>query len=56
MEIGKKSLSKVINIKDNKIICPNCKKKSNNQYEPFCSKNCSDLDLMKWLFDKSSIN
>ena len=31
-----------------KIKCPNCKKNAIEHYIPFCSKKCSDIDLMKW--------
>ena len=42
---------KIINFRKLKSKCPTCKKKSSNTYTPFCSKKCSDLDLMKWLSD-----
>ncbi len=31
--------------------CTNCKKKyqNYNQFYPFCSKKCSEIDLSKWL-------
>ena len=29
--------------------CPICKKDSQPQYRPFCSKRCADVDLAKWL-------
>ena len=32
--------------------CPTCKKDSIEHYTPFCSKKCSDIDLMKWLSDE----
>ena len=47
---------KVIKITNKKIKCPNCKKKSLDPYTPFCSKKCSDLDLLKWLSDERYIN
>ncbi|TYP63092.1 hypothetical protein A9A71_120424 [Stutzerimonas stutzeri] len=28
--------------------CPICKKDSQPQYRPFCSKRCADVDLAKW--------
>ena len=28
--------------------CPMCKKETAQQYRPFCSKRCADLDLGKW--------
>ena len=36
--------------------CPICKNKSITEFLPFCSKKCSDLDLMKWLSDENYIN
>ena len=52
MEI--KPLSKkILRIRSKSAIkCPTCKKKSSEPYIPFCSKKCSDLDLMKWLSDE----
>ena len=35
-----------------KIKCPVCKKLSAIAFMPFCSKRCSDIDLMKWLSDE----
>ena len=29
--------------------CPMCKKPTIEEYRPFCSKRCADLDLAKWL-------
>ncbi|MFN3274479.1 MAG: DNA gyrase inhibitor YacG [Paracoccus sp. (in: a-proteobacteria)] len=29
--------------------CPICAKPSVQQYRPFCSKRCADVDLAKWL-------
>ena len=43
---------KISSIKKNKKIkCPICKKIAVIPYIPFCSKKCSDLDLIKWLVD-----
>ena len=36
-----------------KIKCPTCKKVAIEHYIPFCSKKCSDIDLMKWLSDEN---
>ncbi len=36
-----------------KIKCPTCKKDAFKNYIPFCSKKCSDIDLMKWLSDEN---
>tara|TARA_B100000686_G_C16692547_1_gene918544 strand:- start:59 stop:238 length:180 start_codon:yes stop_codon:yes gene_type:complete len=56
MEIEKKLSSKIIKLQKKKIKCPTCKKKSLDPFTPFCSKKCSDLDLMKWLSDENFIN
>lgn len=29
--------------------CPICKAESVQQYRPFCSKRCADVDLGKWV-------
>lgn len=29
--------------------CPNCKKPSNPDFEPFCSKTCKNIDLLRWM-------
>ena len=29
--------------------CPICKKPTDPDYRPFCSKRCADLDLSRWL-------
>ncbi|GHA51384.1 hypothetical protein GCM10008927_15910 [Amylibacter ulvae] len=29
--------------------CPICEKEETEQFRPFCSKRCADLDLGKWL-------
>lgn len=29
--------------------CPLCSKPSVEQYRPFCSKRCADVDLNRWL-------
>ena len=55
MEIKKKK-NNIISIK-NKKKCPTCKKKvSKEPFNPFCSKQCAELDLMKWLSDEQGIN
>jgi endogenous inhibitor of DNA gyrase (YacG/DUF329 family) len=51
MEINNQYQRKIIKLKDKKIKCPTCKKKSKEPFTPFCSKKCSDLDLMYWLSD-----
>jgi endogenous inhibitor of DNA gyrase (YacG/DUF329 family) len=29
--------------------CPICKKPSSQQFHPFCSGRCADIDLNRWL-------
>ena len=29
--------------------CPICKRKTDADYRPFCSKRCADVDLAHWL-------
>lgn len=29
--------------------CPMCGRSTEQQYRPFCSRRCADLDLQKWL-------
>jgi endogenous inhibitor of DNA gyrase (YacG/DUF329 family) len=29
--------------------CPVCGKPADQQYRPFCSKRCADIDLGRWL-------
>jgi len=29
--------------------CPLCRKGESEQYRPFCSKHCADVDLSRWL-------
>ncbi|SDL63454.1 DNA gyrase inhibitor YacG [Aliiruegeria lutimaris] len=29
--------------------CPICGKQGQEQYRPFCSKRCADIDLGRWL-------
>jgi Uncharacterized protein conserved in bacteria len=55
MEVKKKKKNNIINLRKKTIRCPNCKKPSINIFSPFCSKKCSDLDLMKWLKDEHFI-
>ena len=51
MEINKRSKTNVIPLKKKKIKCPSCKKIASEPFTPFCSKECADIDLMKWLSD-----
>ena len=54
MEVEKKN--NLIELKKIKSKCQTCKKKSKDAFTPFCSKKCSDLDLMKWLSDEHQLN
>ena len=56
MEIKNKLLKNIVTFSKKKIKCVNCSKKAKDPFTPFCSKNCSDQDLMKWLSDEQSIN
>ena len=29
--------------------CPICRKPSHQDYRPFCSRRCANLDLQRWL-------
>ena len=29
--------------------CPICEKETVQQYRPFCSRRCADIDLGKWM-------
>jgi hypothetical protein len=35
--------------------CPICKKPVSKEFEPFCSKRCSDIDLGHWLDERYRI-
>ena len=49
--------NKVVKIKSRKLgKCPTCKKNATESYIPFCSKKCSDVDLIKWLSDEVYFN
>jgi len=56
MEIKNSTKDKVIKLNRIKTKCPTCKKRSLDPFAPFCSKKCSDIDLMKWLSDENYIN
>ena len=56
MEIIKDSQKKIVKLHKKKVKCPSCNKNSSEPFTPFCSKKCSDLDLMRWLSDESYIN
>jgi len=52
MEIKKSTNNNIFKLHKPKIKCPVCKKLSAIAFMPFCSKRCSDIDLMKWLSDE----
>ena len=56
MEMKKSTNYEIIKLNNKKVKCPTCKKKSLVSFMPFCSKKCSDIDLMKWLSDENYIN
>ena len=56
MEVKKKSKNKIIKLKKIRLKCPTCKKQSSDIFTPFCSKKCSDIDLMKWLSDENYVS
>ena len=56
MEISKNNQKKIVKLPKKKVKCLNCQNKSNEPFTPFCSKKCSDLDLIKWLSDENYIN
>lgn len=29
--------------------CPVCRKETDREFRPFCSRRCADLDLARWL-------
>ncbi|WP_085904477.1 DNA gyrase inhibitor YacG [Kiloniella majae] len=35
--------------KISKLICPVCRGEMAENYKPFCSKRCADVDLNRWL-------
>ncbi|OUR75555.1 DNA gyrase inhibitor YacG [Alphaproteobacteria bacterium 46_93_T64] len=35
--------------------CPQCSKKADKTFRPFCSKRCQQLDLGKWLNESYAI-
>jgi endogenous inhibitor of DNA gyrase (YacG/DUF329 family) len=35
--------------------CPICSKPSEDQYRPFCSRRCADVDLHRWFSGQYSI-
>ena len=55
MEIKNSNKSKIVKLHRIKTKCPTCNKQSLDTFAPFCSKKCSDIDLMKWLSDENYI-
>ena len=35
--------------------CPICGKPAEQEYRPFCSKRCADVDLQRWLSGRYAI-
>ena len=35
--------------------CPICKEPTADQYKPFCSKRCADIDLGRWFNESYAI-
>jgi len=35
--------------------CPICGKPAQQEYRPFCSKRCADVDLQRWLSGRYAI-
>ena len=35
--------------------CPICRKPTQPDYRPFCSKRCADVDLQRWLSNSYAI-
>ena len=56
MEVKNLFKNKIAKLNKHKLKCPTCKKQPSNRFMPFCSKKCSDVDLMKWLSDENCIN
>ena len=48
--------NKVVKIKNRKLVkCPTCKNNAVEPFIPFCSKKCSNIDLIKWLSNERFI-
>ena len=41
--------------KKSKALCPICKAPRHEDYRPFCSKRCADIDLNRWLTGQYAI-
>jgi endogenous inhibitor of DNA gyrase (YacG/DUF329 family) len=35
--------------------CPICKKPTDPEFRPFCSKRCADVDLGRWLTESYAV-
>ena len=35
--------------------CPICKKPVSDEYRPFCSRRCADVDLQRWFTGRYAI-
>jgi len=35
--------------------CPVCRRPRDEEYKPFCSKRCADIDLARWLDGRYAI-
>ena len=46
---------KVLPLKRKNRKCPLCGKPAGEDYRPFCSKRCADLDLGRWLGERYRI-
>ena len=50
-----KKLNKNTNLRrSSKTKCLSCNKDTQKSFFPFCSKKCSDIDLIKWLSDEDN--
>lgn len=45
----------VVDAKPPTVRCPICGKDDVNQYRPFCSRRCADVDLGRWMTGHYSI-
>jgi hypothetical protein len=36
-------------------LCPTCRKPALEQFRPFCSKRCADVDLHRWLSGRYAV-
>jgi endogenous inhibitor of DNA gyrase (YacG/DUF329 family) len=35
--------------------CPICRKPAQDEYRPFCSRRCADVDLQRWLTGRYAV-